>query len=229
MSTAIAQPTTGLNRVPTRRRSTARRFFGVVARPQSYRNIVYLLLGLPLGIIWFTILVSALATSLSLVVVALLGVPLLFGMWYVIRAFANVERRVADVLLEQDVPPAPIASWPRGNVWTRLKAMSGERARWRELGYLILRMPVGVATFVAAVTALTVPVVVGYAPIHARYVGDFGNWFWSSELERFAASSPWSWGLVPLGLVMLIGALHVMNGLANACGRWTAAWLGDRR
>ena len=27
-----------------------RRFFGVVARPQSYRNIAYLLLGLPLGI-----------------------------------------------------------------------------------------------------------------------------------------------------------------------------------
>ena len=206
-----------------------RRFFGVVARPQSYRNVVYLLLGLPLGIIWFTVLVAALSTSLSLVVVALLGIPMLFAMWYVIRAFANVERRVADALLEQDIPPVPIAPVQPGNLWTRLKAMSADRARWRELGYLIMRFPAGVATFVVAVTALTVPAVVAYAPIHARYVdGSFGNWFWSSELEHFAARSPWSWGLVPLGLLMLFGALHVMNGLAKACGRWTARQLGGR-
>src|SRR5262245_55334309 len=226
MSTAIAQPTSRLQAGPSRRRPPARRFFGVVVRPQTYRNIAYLILGLPLGIIWFTILVSALATSLSLVVVALLGVPLLLGMWYVIRAFANVERRVADVLLDQDVPPAPIASWPRGNLWTRLKAMSGDRARWRELGYLLLRLPVGVATFTVAVAALAVPATVTYAPIYARFVDDsFGDWFWSSELEHFASSSPWSWTLVPLGLVLLIGAFHLMNGLANACGRWTASWL----
>jgi hypothetical protein len=228
MSTAIAsQPTPGLPTGPTRRRSPVLRFLGVVVRPQSYRNIVYLLLGLPLGIIWFTVLVTALSTSLSLVVVALLGVPMLFGMWYVIRAFANVERRVADVLIDQHVPPAPIASGECGNLWMRLKAMSGDRARWRELGYLLLRFPVGVATFVVAVVALTVPATVAYAPIYARFVDDsFGDWFWSSELQRFASSSPWSWGLVPLGLVMLIGALHLINGLANACGRWTAAWLG---
>jgi hypothetical protein len=227
-TTLVSPPTTGLHTRTTPRRSPGRRFFGVVARPQSYRNIVYLFLGLPLGIIWFAVLVTALSTSLSLVVVALLGVPMLFATWYVIRAFANVERRVADVLLDEDIPPASIASGLHGNLWTRLKAMSADRTRWRELGYLLLRFPAGVATFVVAVTALTVPAVVAYAPIHARYVDEsFGNWFWSSELEHFVARSPWSWGLVPLGLLMLLGALHVINGLSNACGRWTARWLGD--
>jgi hypothetical protein len=201
MSTTLVSPptTTGRHTGTTRRRSPVRRFFGVVTRPQSYRSILYLLLGLPLG------------------------------MWYVIRAFANVERRVADVLLDEDITPAPITSGFHGNLWTRLKVMSADRARWRELGYLILRFPAGVATFVVAVTALTVPAVLAYAPIHARYVDDsFGNWFWSSELEHFAARSPWSWGLVPLGLVMLLGAFHLMNGLAKACGRWTANQLGRR-
>jgi hypothetical protein len=226
MNTTLAsQSTTGLHAQPTQRRSPVRRFFGVVARARTYGAIGYLLLGLPLGIVWFTVLVTALSTSLSLVVVALLGIPLLLGSWYVIRAFANVERRVADGLLDQDIPPAPIASGTRGNLWVRLKAMSGERTRWRELGYLLLRLPVGILTFVVAVTALAVPAVVAYAPFAARYVDDsFGDWFWSSELHRFA-SSPWSWTLVPLGLVMLIGAFHMMNALAKSCGRWTAAWL----
>ena len=229
MNTTLAsQPTTGLHPRTTQRRSPLRRFFGVVSRARTYGAIGYLLLGLPLGIVWFTVLVTAVSTSLSLVVVALLGVPLLLGLWYVIRAFANVERRVADVLLDQDIPSAPIASGTRGNPWVRLKAMSGERPRWRELGYLILRLPVGIATFVVAVTALTVPAVIAYAPFSARFVDDsFGNWFWSSELDRFASSSVWSWCLVPLGLVMLVGAFHVMTALANACGTWTAAWLGD--
>lgn len=88
-----------------------------------------------------------------------------------------------------------------------------------------------VATFTAAVTALTAPLVVAYSQIHARYVDDdLGEWIWSSELEDFASSSPWSWSLVPLGLALLVVSFHLMNALANACGRWTSARLViDRR
>ena len=69
-----------------------RRFFGVVARPQSYRNITYLLLGLPFATLWFGVLVTLASVSVSMLVVALLGIPLLVGTWYAVRAFANVER-----------------------------------------------------------------------------------------------------------------------------------------
>ena len=33
-------------------------FFGVIARPRSYLNLLYLLLGLPLGTLYFTVLVT---------------------------------------------------------------------------------------------------------------------------------------------------------------------------
>ena len=230
MDTALAKPPMSHARpLEAGRPSPWRRFFGVVTRAQSYRNIGYLLLGLVLGTVWFSVLVTALSVSAGLLVVALLGVPLLVATWYAIRAFANVERRVTAVLLDRYLPTAPVASGLRGNVWVRLKAMSRERRRWRELGYLILRFPVGVATFTIAVVALAVPGLVAYAPISARYVdGSFGDWFWSDELERFASSSPWTWTLVPLGLIMLVVAFHVLDALARSCGRWTAAWLGER-
>ena len=206
--------------------SHVRRFFGVVARPQTYRNVAYLLLGLPLGTLWFSILVTVASVSVSMLVVALLGIPMLIGMWYGVRAFANVERGVAGALLTEHVAPAPIASGVRGNVWVRLREMSRDRDRWRELGYLMLRFPAGIATFTLAVIALTVPVMVAYTPIYARFVDDsFGDWFWSSELENFATDSPLSWTLIPVGLTLLFAACHALNGLAHLCGRWTTAWL----
>ena len=212
------------------RTSPVRRIFGVVTDPQSYRNLGYLLVGLPLGTIWFSVLVSALSAGISMVVVALIGIPMLLGTWYLIRWFANVERATANLLLDQHLVAAPMAAPApaHGNPWSRLRSMSAEHDRRRELGFLMLRFPAGIATFTAAVTALTVPVIVAIAPFTARYGGDhpFGEWRYSSRFED-AASSSWAWFLMPLGAVLLIGSFHLLNVLARACGRWTAAWLGN--
>ena len=226
MNTAItSRPTVPTHTQSAGRPSPTRRFFSVVRRPESYRNIVYLHLGLPLSILWFTVLVTALSVSLSMVAVALLGIPLLLATWYIIRAFANVERGLANLLLRANLRAAPMASPHRGNPWLRLTAMSRERGRWRELAYLFVRIPVGIATFAIAVTALATPLAIIYTPIHARYVDDFGDWFWSSELHNFAASSPWSWALVPFGLGIVVLSIHLLNALANRCRGWTTAWL----
>jgi hypothetical protein len=208
------------------RPSTMGRFFGVIVEPDSYRNIAYLLLGLPLGIVWFTTLVTGVSVAFSMLTVALIGIPLLVGMWFATRAFANAERGVANVLLHQDLNYAPIVSSHPGNLWVRLRAMSREKARWHEVGYLLLRFPAGVATFTAATVALATPLWLIWAPFHARIVDDtpFGNWFGASRLEDIA-TSPWATLLVPLGMVLLVAAFHVLNALAHACGRWTTSAL----
>jgi hypothetical protein len=206
--------------------SPLRRFLGVVARPDSYRNIAFLLIGLPLGTVWFTVLITGVSVALSMLVVALIGIPMLLGLWYVTRAFANVERGVAKSLLGRQLSRSSMNAPHRGNLWVRLRSMSRDRERWRELGYVILRFPIGVATFTAAVTALATPLMVAYAPITARHHEEpFGDWAFSSRMEDVASSSPWSWLLVPLGLVMLIASFHLMNALARVCGRWATAWL----
>ena len=241
MNTAITPRFTVPTHTPAaERRSPMRRFFGVVGQAQSYRSIGYLLLGLVLATAWLTLLVTALSVSLSLVVVALLGIPLLLGTWYAVRAFANIERGLANVLLGQHLRPAPLASRHRGNVWVRLVAMSRERSRWRELAYLFVRIPVGIATFAIAMVALAVPFAVIWAPIEARRVDDFGNWSGSTELHD-VLSSPWSWGLIPLGLGLLVISIHLLNAarrpvrtvvrrmardrppaVTEAAGRWAA-------
>jgi hypothetical protein len=207
-----------------RRPSALLRFVGVVAQPSTYRNLAYLLLGLPLGTIWFAAIVSGVSIAASMVVVALLGIPMFVGVWYLTRAFANVERVTANALLGEQLPIAPMHS-PSGNVWVRLRSMTRDKDRWRELGYLLLRFPVGIATFSAAVTAISTPFLVAYAPFVARNDAQpFGDWALSSRMED-VASSAWAWFLIPLGVLLLIASFHLMNGMARACGRWATAWL----
>lgn len=209
------------------RLSPLRRFFSVVVDVDTYRNIAYLLLGLPLGVLWFTVLVTGASVSVSMLIIALSGIPMLLGLWYVARAGANVERGVANALLHQHLSYAPIHSSHRGNLWVRLRALSGERDRWREVGFLLLRFPVGVATFTAAATGLSVGFWVVWAPFDARIVDHpFGDWALSSRMED-ASASQWSWLLVPVGVLLLVVACHLLNGLARACGRWTDSAIGS--
>ena len=217
--TSITTPST--RGVPARRR-----FVGIVTEPQTYRNVVYLLLGLPLGTIWFSVLVAGLTVGLSLVAVALTGIPVLLGMWYVTRAFANTERVTSNALLGTSFPPATFGPHGSGNPWRRLRSISSESQRWRELGFLLLRFPAGVVTFTVAVTALAVPFAIAYAPVAARIEGDepFGSWSHSDQLERIFASA-WSWGAVPAAVLVLLIDLHLTNAVARACARWAAVAL----
>ncbi len=233
MNTTITQLASRTPNLPTtaivdgrRDPSRLRRTLGVGSDPQSYRNIAYLLLGLPMGILWFSLLVSVVSIGISTLFIALLGIPALIGCWYLTRTIANIERVTANTLLSQQLSPARFDA-PTGNLWSRLRAMSTDRARWRELGFVLLRFPVGVATFTAAVGLLTTSATVAYAPFYVRYSDDhsFGDWTLSSRLEDIT-SSPWAWLLVPLGTLSLIASLHLMSKLAEACGRWTSAWLG---
>jgi hypothetical protein len=225
MTTTVSHPTPPTT-CPSDRASALGRFFGVVARPQSYRNLAYLVLGLPLGTAWFALIVSGVSVGVSLLAVALLGIPVLLGLWYAIRLFANVERSVASGLLGQRLPHAPMTGPGHGNLWVRLRAMVREPARWRELAYLLLRFPVGIATATFAAVALAMPFLVAYAPWAARGEDQpFGDWALSDNLQTIASSSPWSWFLVPLGIVLVIPAFHLVNAVAAACGRWTATSL----
>ena len=91
-------------------RSPLRRPLDLFARGATYRRLAYLLLGLPLGTIWFAVLVTCITLGLSLLVVALLGIPVLLGTWYVVRAMANMERGSARHLLDVRIPAAPVSA-----------------------------------------------------------------------------------------------------------------------
>ena len=188
------------------------RFFGVVTRPRTWLSVLFNWLAFPLGLFYFVFLVTGLSLGIGLVVVWI-GIPILLvvaGAWWLFGAF---ERLQAKHLLGADVPAAP-REWEKvDGVWAKLKAHFGCAATWKDLVYLLAKLPFGVVS--------TTLLVVGASMV-----------FWFVSMPFFAAFDvpvinntwvpPLWFGILclPLGLLVFFVALHVLNAWSWVCARW---------
>ena len=85
---------------------------GVVARGQTYKNLLYLFLAFPLGMLYFIFLTTgfALGVGLSMVVI---GLGILLVMLVGVRALGAFERKLANRLLDADREEVRIRVEPR--------------------------------------------------------------------------------------------------------------------
>lgn len=121
--------------------------------PRTYRHLLYLGLAFPLGIAYFVILVTGFSVSASLSIL-IVGIPLFVVTLLTVRGLGAIERLLANLLLDTDIP-APTYPFRAGGVSARLRALFVNRRTWTECGYLLLKFPVGIGSFVFLVTALT--------------------------------------------------------------------------
>ena len=148
-------------------------------------DTAYLLLGLPAGILTFTVAVTGWATALGLAI-TLIGLPIALATILVSRGMAQAERWRAALVLGEPIrgryPPAPA-----GRVLDRLKGVFADRQTWKDLGWHLLLLPVGIVGFTVAVCVwcwslycLTFPVWFKLTPAAADF-GDFtlDTWWWA--------------------------------------------------
>lgn len=132
--------------------STPPREFGQLVRAalraplrlQTYRNLLYLALMFPLGILYFNLIVVGSLAGLGLVVV-LVGVPLLVLLVAILVWFARLERFLVGTFLGADVPrPSPVVE---GSIWTRTKHLIVDVHTWKAIGYLLAEFAYGSVVF----------------------------------------------------------------------------------
>jgi hypothetical protein len=173
--------------------------------PQTYRNLAYLALALPLGLLELTFLLAGLALSL-LLLVTLLGVAVLGKTVDGAFALARLEQRLAVRLLRTDIPAASGAVPPPGaGVATRLRVYGGSATTWRRLGFLAAKLPLAAATVSLAAAALGLSLALLAAPLYEDGAG------------------PLAAALV--GAAALLPALHLVNALAGLWARLGRALL----
>jgi hypothetical protein len=117
---------------------------------QMFRNWFALFANFWLGLAYFIFLTVGFTVALGLSLV-LVGIPLLLFMLATTRVLARLDRQMMGALL--DTPTAEVADEVdvRGaNLGERLGMYLGSGATWRSLIYLLLKLPVGIATFSAA-------------------------------------------------------------------------------
>jgi hypothetical protein len=225
--------------------------FGVPFRRRTYGNLAYLALQFPLGIAYFTTLVSLLAFGVGLSVV-LVGIPLLLGTLVLVTGVVRVEAVLADTFLSVDVRSRPVGVDLTAGVLTYAKGLVFDPGTYVGLVFLLAKLFVGVLTFTlltffASLTGafLAAPFLydrpgsyrffynttLTFAP-EIRFVQDL----WSVTFAPVVTLSEWDVDtlgealvVAAFGLALLVVSLHVLNALARGLGVVTAWILGRAR
>jgi signal transduction histidine kinase len=183
-------------------------------------DLGYVVSGLVTGIITGVLTIVGLALSLGLMPAFLLGIPVLGAVVYIVHGLAVMELRRVSLFFDRELPARPVRAAP-GVGWVRRILRRGRsRGFWKEAGYALLLLPLGVvsgslvlAFWAAAVTGLLLPLYAGRLP------GDEAiTWLhWSDRLEIAAGFGA--------GLVFLLLARVLTSGLALAQRSLAAALL----
>jgi hypothetical protein len=198
-------------------------FLGVVAEGQTYKNLLYLFLAFPLGLLYFTVLVTGFALGVGLSVL-IVGVGILLVMLVGVRVLGAFERGLANGLLDTDIhPPDDIAPDDDGLVALG-KAYVGAASTWRQVGFLVSKFFAGILSFVLLALFVGVSVDLVLAPVFPE--GALGvqinNWTVGETIETTAQQAL----AVPAGLVLGLVGLHLLNAFARVNASMASSLLG---
>jgi hypothetical protein len=210
-------------------RDAAVAFVGVPARPQTYRNLLYLVLAFPLGLAYFVVLATgfSLGTGLAITVV---GVPILLATLAAARLLANVEAELANRLLGTDAAIASLDT--AGGPLAVAKRLATEPRTWLGVVCLAGKFAFGVAAFAALTTALSACLSLLAAPLTYSSAYHVGARFGALSVGPFESgtlvvdSLPEAAGVALAGVGVALVSLHLLNGLVHASGIAAEALLG---
>lgn len=200
---------------------------GTEPRPPLAGSVVFLLLSFPLGVGWFVVLTTLIATGIGTAIVWIGLAVLAFGvlLW---RAGAQVERARVYALLDTVIadPYRPLPSGSRSERW---KVRLGDPQTWRDLGYLVLLFPIGIIEFTLMTAAWGYGLGLATLPVWYRYLPEgefrFPDWDtpWFTVGTAFDAL-PWA----ALGVLMIGFAISLTRWLATVHARFARMVLGPR-
>lgn len=203
-------------------------FFGVIFRGQTYLNALYLLLALPLGIFYFTFLVTGLSLGIGMLLlwIGLLVLVGTFAAWYGLAAF---ERWLAMVMLREQIPPMAREDLTGKSLLQKLSAMFTNPVTWKALVYLMARFPLGIFSFVVVVTLASVSLALMATPFYYQYAPADVVITWDGVrfFPMVIDTLPEALLVALVGFLAGLVSLHIFNGLAWVSGKFARLMLGS--
>ncbi len=194
--------------------------------PRTWLALTSHLAGLFVGLAVIVVFITGLGFGFSLLVVALVGLPVLGLTLRAATLYAAAERARLGLMLGVQIPAWPVEARAgyRWGIVPRWRMLT-ERATWGELGYGLMRFPfsavaatLSVAAWAAGLVLLTLPLFNGSLPSGGAKIGD-------TVLE----GRPTMAAAAVAGLVLLLAAPQLTRGLALADGALSRRLLGPRR
>jgi hypothetical protein len=195
---------------------------GVIAEAQTYKNLLYLLLAFPLGMVYFVLLTVGLSLGLALSVIVV-GIGILLGTVISIRFVASFERWLANTLLGTDIVDPSDVEQSEGLVDT-VKSYLQASSTWKGLGFAFVKFWVGIASFVLLLVFLGVAVELLLLPLFPG--GALNISINSTEVASYFDTTTQRALAVPAGAVLFVVALNVLNAFARVNASIATSLLG---
>lgn len=193
----------------------------VLFNPKTYATILYLLLSLPLGMIYFTIAITGLALSICLTPI-FIGIPLFFGVAKLLNGIVNFEQSMIRQIL--GLPAVPVSytynqQTEGGHTWFMRMVKGFDSGLFiRNLLLVLLRFVTGIVFFVIMVTVLLIGLgLIALPVVHIILMNEIQidilenslfsyfhiDWTYNQQYMLYAG----------VGIVLFWIALRVVNGL----------------
>jgi signal transduction histidine kinase len=185
---------------------------------RTYSRILYLLIALPLGVAEFVFLTTAISFGFG-TAITLIGIPALIASVYVWRWLAELERRLVGALLGTEIPSPYRPDPAGGRWWQRLAFRLADPATWKDLAFLLLRLPLGILSFSATVVVFGLGLRLLLAPVYYEPFAD-GDWIGWLGVDTVGEAL----ALVPAGALILLLGIPGLGALARLYA-WLAAQL----
>ncbi|MVP01271.1 sensor domain-containing protein [Paenibacillus lutrae] len=193
----------------------------VLFNPKTYATILYLLLSLPLGIIYFTVAITGLALSIGLTPL-FIGIPLFFGVAKLLNGIVNFEQSMIRQILGLPNPPVSYPSNQQseaGQNWLKRMVRDFDGGLFiRNLLLVVLRFVTGIVFFVVMVTAISLGLgFIALPVVHIILMNEIQLDILENSLFNYFHID-WTYNqqymlYVGVGLVLYWIALRVVTGL----------------
>ncbi len=197
------------------------RFFGIFGDARAWGSVLYMLISLITGTLYFSWAVTGISLSVSMIIM-IFGIPLAALIFLSFRGLAWLEGRIVEALLGVRMPRRPVFT-RKDITWVeKLKAIFGSKITWFSTLFLFVQFPLGIIYFVLFITLFAVGLAFIAVPV-LQYVYHIPMFMWDGVAHVF---EPWTMPLFVLaGIILLTTNMHIAKGLGSLHAKLARALL----
>jgi uncharacterized membrane protein len=193
-------------------------FFGIYNDPRAWGGMVYMLISLLLGVLYFDwTLIALMVTLLFILILSIFFRSVATFYLLSIEGLALMEGRIVEALLHIRMPRRSLLH-PENLPWKeRLKHKISDKATWKKLAYMVLMMPLGVVYFSVIILMIALSLEGLSAPIVQEMFNlpliNFGSQGYFIPVIAYPFS-------ILLGILFFTATLHLSKGIGSLHGRF---------
>lgn len=195
-----------------------KKFFDAIIKKQTYLNLLFLIISLPLGILYFIFITTGFLLGILLFIIWI-GVPILLFVFKASWKISVLDKKLTSKLLNIQIPAISIPGFENSIQLKEFISYIKNFRTWKILLYLLLKLPVGIISIIPPILISILSGLLIYTPFNAVFgkINIMGIYQTESFIEAIF--------FFFFCIIIWIGLLNLINWFASVSGGFTKKML----